>query len=385
MSVMRQAAIRWRSVGRSLPVAGLNSLLGPVRSASRPSCRSSTSRRSVRVLWSTRTSARARALHLLPGAGRRRGVRRGARRHRDAARRGDRPGAGACARAAALRRRRRRRHAGRGRHRGGRGVALDAEDRRGALARARVERSARAARARRRAGAGAQHRQPHLRVRRRRRQAALGLPARAGFAHRARAGRHHHRTATRVYAGFPGGKLAAIALANGALRWEATVALPKGATELERVTDVIGDPAAQGREVCAAAYQGRVACFDAPSGKASSGRARCPRLPASPSTRAMPSSPTSTGAVHALDRSNGAAVWKQDGLAHRQLSLPLPRGTGGGGRRLRRATCISWRASRAPSSRATTPTAAALRAAPLPLPAACWCRPKAAGCMRSAP
>jgi outer membrane protein assembly factor BamB len=33
------------------------------------------------------------------------------------------------------------------------------------------------------------------------------------------------------------------------------------------------------------------------------------------------------GAVHALDRENGRSVWKQDRLAHRQLSLPLPLGT----------------------------------------------------------
>ena len=45
-----------------------------------------------------------------------------------------------------------------------------------------------------------------------------------------------------VFAGFSGGKLVAIVLANGALRWEATVALPRGATELERVTDVVGLP-----------------------------------------------------------------------------------------------------------------------------------------------
>jgi hypothetical protein len=38
--------------------------------------------------------------------------------------------------------------------------------------------------------------------------------------------------------GFPGGKLVAIANNNGAAVWEVTVALPKGATELERVADV---------------------------------------------------------------------------------------------------------------------------------------------------
>src|SRR4051812_12392864 len=70
-----------------------------------------------------------------------------------------------------------------------------------------------------------------------------------------------------AFAGFSGGKLAALALSNGGLRWEAAVANPKGSTELERVTDVVGEPALQGREVCVAAYQGRVACFDTINGK----------------------------------------------------------------------------------------------------------------------
>src|SRR5258706_185672 len=45
--------------------------------------------------------------------------------------------------------------------------------------------------------------------------------------------------------GFAGGKLVSIALANGSVRWETTVALPRGATELERVTDVVGLPIAK--------------------------------------------------------------------------------------------------------------------------------------------
>ena len=32
------------------------------------------------------------------------------------------------------------------------------------------------------------------------------------------------------------------------------------------------------------------------------------------------------GAVHALDLASGRSVWKQDRLAHRQLSLPYPAG-----------------------------------------------------------
>ena len=40
-----------------------------------------------------------------------------------------------------------------------------------------------------------------------------------------------------VFAGFPGGRLVALSVDSGNVGWEATVALPKGATELERVAD----------------------------------------------------------------------------------------------------------------------------------------------------
>ncbi|HXM81375.1 MAG TPA: outer membrane protein assembly factor BamB [Burkholderiales bacterium] len=128
-----------------------------------------------------------------------------------------------------------------------------------------------------------------------------------------------------AFAGFSGGKLTAIALGNGGLRWEATVALPKGATELERVSDVVGDPAIQGQEVCAAAYQGRVACFEAANGRQLWARDVSSLTGVSLDARYAFVS-DDRGAVHALDRSNGRSIWKQDKLAHRQLSLPLAAG-----------------------------------------------------------
>src|SRR2546429_9828444 len=61
--------------------------------------------------------------------------------------------------------------------------------------------------------------------------------------------------------GFAGGKLVSIALANGGVRWETNVALPRGATELERVTDVAGLPVAAERGTWVAAIKGRVRGF----------------------------------------------------------------------------------------------------------------------------
>ena len=71
-----------------------------------------------------------------------------------------------------------------------------------------------------------------------------------------------------VFAGFPGGKLVALALQNGAPVWEGPVASPKGATELDRVADIVSVPVIDGRQICSVAFQGRVACFDMGQGGA---------------------------------------------------------------------------------------------------------------------
>jgi len=128
-----------------------------------------------------------------------------------------------------------------------------------------------------------------------------------------------------VYAGFAGGKLVAINLSNGAVRWEATVALPRGTTELERVTDVIGLPIVTEREVCAVAFQGRIGCFELANGQAVWAREMSSTSGLSLDARYVFVS-DEKGAVHALDRIAGPSVWKQDALRLRNLSVPLALG-----------------------------------------------------------
>lgn len=128
-----------------------------------------------------------------------------------------------------------------------------------------------------------------------------------------------------VYAGFPGGKLVALDARSGAQLWEATVALPRGATELERVADVMGSPAVDFRQVCAVAYQGRVACFDR-----ASGAPLWARDTSSNSGLAMDVHNVyvtdDKDAITAYDKSSGRAVWRQDKLARRQVTAPLALG-----------------------------------------------------------
>jgi outer membrane protein assembly factor BamB len=126
-------------------------------------------------------------------------------------------------------------------------------------------------------------------------------------------------------AGFPGGKLVAIANNNGAAVWEVTVALPRGATELERVADVTSSPVISGSSVCAAAFQGRVACFDANSGNTLWSRDMSSSAGLDVDNRYVYIA-DDKGAVHALDRSSGASIWKQDKLSNRGLSRPLALG-----------------------------------------------------------
>jgi outer membrane protein assembly factor BamB len=125
-----------------------------------------------------------------------------------------------------------------------------------------------------------------------------------------------------VYAGFPGGKLAAIARSNGAALWEATVALPRGTTELERIADVASDPVVEGGAVCAVAFQGRLACFDSDNGRQLWGREISSATGLDIGRRAVFVSDEKS-VLHAFDRASGATLWQQDKLRLRGLGRPL--------------------------------------------------------------
>lgn len=124
-----------------------------------------------------------------------------------------------------------------------------------------------------------------------------------------------------VFAGFPGGKVVAISTQNGAAVWEGTVALPKGATELDRVADVVGAPVLGQRDVCAVAYQGRLACFDLSNGNLIWARDFSSSIGLATDSRNVYVT-DDKGIVQAFDRSRGSSLWKQDKLSLRQVGVP---------------------------------------------------------------
>jgi len=124
-----------------------------------------------------------------------------------------------------------------------------------------------------------------------------------------------------VLTGTAGGRLLAIDAQSGTIAWDGAVATPKGATELERIADVTSLPFVDEKEVCAAAYQGRVACFDIVRGTLLWSRDVSSLAGLTGDAQRIYVVDDKDG-VQAFDRTNGASIWKQDVLAKRRIGGP---------------------------------------------------------------
>ncbi|HJV85780.1 MAG TPA: outer membrane protein assembly factor BamB [Noviherbaspirillum sp.] len=128
-----------------------------------------------------------------------------------------------------------------------------------------------------------------------------------------------------AYVALPGGRLAALALSNGGPRWEVAVGDPRGTTELERIADLSGSPVVTGRDVCAVAYQGRVACFDANTGATRWAKELSSDVGVGADDMYVYAADEG-GVVTAFSRDTGSGAWRNNKLANRRLSTPVPVG-----------------------------------------------------------
>jgi len=123
----------------------------------------------------------------------------------------------------------------------------------------------------------------------------------------------------------PGGKLLSLILATGAPRWEIEVGISRGATELERVTDIGGTPVVFESDVCAVSYQGRVGCFDLATGSTRWTRDLSSEVGVAVDQRFVFAA-DDKGSLLAFNRDGGASAWKNDKLSYRRLSTPVSYG-----------------------------------------------------------
>ena len=125
-----------------------------------------------------------------------------------------------------------------------------------------------------------------------------------------------------AFAGFAGGKLVALNISDGSVLWEVTVSQPRGNTELERISDITSNPVVDDEQVCAIAFQGRVACFEVAQGSPMWNRDISSDKGMMLLRKYLYISDTK-GSVIALDKTSGITLWKNDQLSLRDIAAPL--------------------------------------------------------------
>ncbi len=122
-----------------------------------------------------------------------------------------------------------------------------------------------------------------------------------------------------AYAGFSNGEAKAFRLDTGAQLWNARVAIPRGASELERMVDIEAAPLLSGDILYMVSYQGNVAALDARSGYVQWARSASSYANISEGFGHIYLVDTDS-TVSGLDQRTGTSVWSQKELQYRNLS-----------------------------------------------------------------
>lgn len=125
-----------------------------------------------------------------------------------------------------------------------------------------------------------------------------------------------------VISGMPNGRLIAIGARDGAVQWEGSVSVSRGATDLERISDIVGEPQLQGPMLCGVAYQGNIACFDISQGGGTAWEQPFSSTTGLGSDRMNVYASNPSSIVHAYSLGNGEHAWQQQGLRNRRLTSP---------------------------------------------------------------
>lgn len=126
----------------------------------------------------------------------------------------------------------------------------------------------------------------------------------------------------KLFVGMPNGRLVALSHADGSVLWDIALAVPQGHSEIQRLTDIDGHAELYGYVLYAASYQGRVAAIDTQQGRILWARDFSSYTGVTVDDKTLFSSDDKSH-VWALDRYNGATLWKQDKLQARNVTRPV--------------------------------------------------------------
>jgi len=124
-----------------------------------------------------------------------------------------------------------------------------------------------------------------------------------------------------VFTGFDSGKVAALGVENGRLLWEAVAAVPRGRSDMERMVDIDGEPLLIGRNLFVVTINGRLVALDAITGKLAWTRNISSFAGMGADKRNIYVTDHESN-IWAFGQQSGEILWKQDKLAHRQLTAP---------------------------------------------------------------
>lgn len=119
-----------------------------------------------------------------------------------------------------------------------------------------------------------------------------------------------------------GPKLAGLDPLHGTLRWEATLASPRGTNEVERIADLVAPAMRAGELICARAFQAAVACVNAERASVLWTRPAA-GIKGLGGDAQMLLGADASDRLSAWRSSDGALAWTVETLLYRSLSAPL--------------------------------------------------------------
>lgn len=128
-----------------------------------------------------------------------------------------------------------------------------------------------------------------------------------------------------VVTGFDNGRVAAYELRDGEQRWEQTIAIGRGRTEIERLADVDATPQIVPPDVFAVGYQGRVVSLSLETGQLLWANELSSHKGLGVDWTSLYVT-TEASELVGMSRASGGELWRQDALRQRRLTAPTPHG-----------------------------------------------------------
>lgn len=126
-----------------------------------------------------------------------------------------------------------------------------------------------------------------------------------------------------VYVGQASGKLEALQLKDGKNLWEATIAIPSGRSEVERLVDLDVDPIESRSSIFVSSFQGGTSAISQSDGDVVWRNQEVSSYTGLSNDRRYLYVSDTQGEVWQLDQRNGAALWRQKDLRNRRLSAAV--------------------------------------------------------------